>query len=241
MAKVLDSLTLVIPAFQEERRIGASLAVILPWLAEHAPHAEVIVVDDGSRDATAEVVAGIAATEPRLRLEKLGHNRGKGAAVRRGVELAQRDWVLLTDADLSTPLTELPKLIRAVHGGAQIAIGSRDVGDSHIERHQPAYRELMGRVFNQIVQSAALPGFHDTQCGFKLLRTDVAKRCFARQTVERFAFDVELLYLARRLGVPIAEVGVTWVNDDRSTVHPLRDASRMLADVLRIRWRHRDL
>lgn len=239
MAAVLDSLTIVMPAFQEEARIGPSLDTLFAWLDQHAPRAEVVVVDDGSRDGTAEVVQARAAREPRLRLASLERNRGKGAAVRRGVELARGEWILLSDADLSTPLTELPKLVAAVQAGADIAIGSRDVRDSHIVRHQPAYRELMGRVFNQIVQAAALPGLRDTQCGFKLFAAHAARACFARQTIERFAFDVEVLYVARRLGYRIAEVGVVWVNDERSTVRPLRDASRMFADVVRIRRRHR--
>lgn len=241
MAAVLDSLTIVLPAFQEEARLGPSLDTLFAWLDQYAPAAEVVVVDDGSRDGTAAVVQARAAREPRLRLAQLGQNRGKGAAVRRGVELARGNWILLSDADLSTPITELAKLVAAVEAGADIAIGSRDVRDSQIVRHQPAYRELMGRVFNQIVQAAALPGLRDTQCGFKLFSAEAARRCFALQTIERFAFDVEVLYVARRLGYRIAEVGVVWVNDERSTVRPIRDASRMFADVVRIRRRHRGL
>lgn len=241
MADVLQSLTVVIPAFNEARRIGATLGTMLPWLQQHAPGAQVIVVDDGSADATCEVVAEMAAALPQLRLEKLGRNRGKGAAVRRGVELAQSEWILFSDADLSTPIEELHKLREAIVAGSDIAIASRALPTSHVARRQPAYRERMGRTFNGFVRALALPGFADTQCGFKLFRADAAKRCFARMTIERFAFDVEVLFIARKLGYRIAEVGVAWHNDEHSTVHPISDASKMLADVARIRYRHRGI
>lgn len=241
MADVLESLTIVVPAYNEAARIGATLEQMLAWLDQHAPTAQIIVVDDGSRDDTAAVVRARAASEPRLRVERLPVNRGKGAAVRRGVELAQSEWLLFSDADLSTPIEELLKLRQAVGAGAQIAIASRDRPDSDITRHQPAYREAMGRTFNALVQAMALPGFADTQCGFKLFSTEAARRCFGRMTIERFAFDVEVLYIARKLGYRIAEVGVRWINDERTTVSPLRDASKMLIDIARIRYRHRGL
>lgn len=241
MADVLDSLTIVVPAYNEAARIGATLTQMLQWLDGHAPRAQIIVVDDGSRDDTTAVVRERAAGEPRLRVERLPVNRGKGAAVRRGVELAQSDWVLFSDADLSTPIEELLKLRKAIEAGADIAIASRDRPDSDITRHQPAYREAMGRTFNALVRAMALPGFSDTQCGFKLFSAEAARRCFGRMTIERFAFDVEVLFIAQRLGYRIAEVGVRWVNDERTTVSPLRDASRMLVDIARIRYRHRGI
>lgn len=241
MADVLESLSIVVPAYNEAERIGATLEQMLAWLDSHAPKAQIIVVDDGSRDATTEVVRRRAVNEPRLRAERLPVNRGKGAAVRRGVELAQGDWVLFSDADLSTPIEELLKLRQAVLAGADIAIASRDRPDSDITRHQPAYREAMGRTFNALVQAMALPGFSDTQCGFKLFSAEAARRCFGRMTIERFAFDVEVLYIARRLGYRIAEVGVRWINDERTTVSPVRDASKMLIDIAKIRYRHRGI
>ncbi len=241
MADVLESLSIVVPAYNEAERIGATLEQMLAWLDSHAPKAQIIVVDDGSRDATTEVVRRRAVDEPRLRVERLPVNRGKGAAVRRGVELAQGDWVLFSDADLSTPIEELLKLRQAVLAGADIAIASRDRPDSDITRHQPAYREAMGRTFNALVQAMALPGFSDTQCGFKLFSAEAARRCFGRMTIERFAFDVEVLYIARRLGYRIAEVGVRWINDERTTVSPVRDASKMLVDIAKIRYRHRGI
>lgn len=239
MPAILDSLTIVVPAYNEAARIGASLDRLFVWLDAHAPRTQVVVVDDGSRDDTAALVAERARSEPRLRIERLAHNRGKGAAVRRGVELADTAWILFSDADLSTPIEELAKLMAAIERGADIAIASRDRPDSDIERHQPAYREAMGRTFNGLVRALALPGFADTQCGFKLFSARAAKACFGRQTIERFAFDVEVLYIARQLGFRIDEVGVRWVNDERTTVSPVKDAAKMLWDIAKIRFRHR--
>jgi len=239
VARVADSLTIVIPAYNEAGRLGASLRQLADWLDRHAPSAQVIVVDDGSTDATLTLARTLATADPRLTVAALGRNRGKGAAVRRGVELAEREWILFTDADFSTPIDELPRLAARAEAGADIVIGSRDHAEAQVEQRQPLYRETMGRIFNRLVRGLALPGFSDTQCGFKLLRRTAAKRCFARQTIERFAFDVEILFVARQLGLRIDEVGVRWRNDERSTVHPVRDAGRMLLDVARIRYRHR--
>lgn len=239
MSRVADSLAVIVPAFNEAARLRVALPGALAWLDGYAPTAQIILVDDGSTDATLAECHRIAALHPRIEVATLGRNRGKGAAVRRGVELADRAWILFTDADFSTPIAELPRLCVQAEAGASVVIGSRDHREARVERRQPLYRETMGRIFNRIVQAMALPGFSDTQCGFKLFRADVARRCFARQTIERFAFDVEILYVARQLGYRIDEVGVRWRNDDRSTVHPVRDASRMLVDVARIRYRHR--
>lgn len=241
MTAILDSLTIVIPAYNEAERIGATLDRVLAWMDGHAPTARIVVVDDGSRDGTVALVEARAASEPRLQVERLGQNRGKGAAVRRGVEVAGTAWILFSDADLSTPIEEIDKLMGAIGAGADIAIASRDRPDSDIARHQPAYREAMGRTFNGLVRALALPGFADTQCGFKLFSAAAAKAAFGRQTIERFAFDVEVLFIARRLGYRIAEVGVRWVNDDRTTVSPVKDAARMLYDIAKIRYRHRHL
>ncbi|MBM4342062.1 MAG: glycosyltransferase family 2 protein [Deltaproteobacteria bacterium] len=238
-AAILSSLTIVVPAYNESARIDATLARIFAWRALRAPDCEIVVVDDGSRDDTVQRASRAGQGQAHFRVEALGRNRGKGAAVRRGVQQATRQWVLFSDADLSTPIEEIDKLLAAVAAGADIAIASRDTAGSTIDRRQPAYREAMGRTFNALVRALAVPGIADTQCGFKLFAAEAARRCFSRMTIERFAFDVEVLYIARRLGYRIAEVGVRWVNDDRSTVSPVRDAARMLTDVARIRWRHR--
>ncbi|MSQ82250.1 MAG: glycosyltransferase family 2 protein [Myxococcales bacterium] len=238
-AAILASLSIVVPAYNEAERIEASLRALLAWRDQNAATAEIIVVDDGSRDDTVAVAQAVLRGHSQVQVAALGRNRGKGAAVRRGVELATRQWILFTDADLSTPMSELAKLLAAVQAGADIAIASRDTTGSAIDRHQPAYREAMGRTFNALVRALAVGGIADTQCGFKLFAAVAARRCFSRMTIERFAFDVEVLYIARQLGYPICEVGVRWINDERSTVHPIKDAAVMLADVVRIRWRHR--
>ncbi|MCO4759928.1 MAG: glycosyltransferase family 2 protein [Myxococcales bacterium] len=238
---VLNSLSLVIPAYNEADRLPQSLRHILAWMDDTEVKGEVIVVDDGSTDATADLAEEIAASDPRVSVIRQPGNRGKGAAVRRGVEVSREAWILFSDADLSTPIEDVVRLAKVSDTGIEVVIGSRDVSDSQIEEHQPWYREAMGRTFNRIVQTFAVPGIKDTQCGFKLFSREAARRCFGHMTIERFAFDVEVLFLARRFGYEIAEVGVRWRNDDRSTVDPLRDATRMFSDVMRIRLRHRGL
>lgn len=241
MTRARPSLSIVIPAYNEAERLPASLRRVMQWLDESGWQAEVLVVDDGSSDQTVAVAEAFAEQDNRLRVLSLGRNRGKGAAVRHGVQAARCDLVLFSDADLSTPIEEVDKLAQAVADGADVAIGSRDVRDSHIEAHQPWYREAMGRTFNRIVQTLTLPGIKDTQCGFKLFTAPAAKAAFGHMSIEGFAFDVEVLFIARRLGFSIAEVGVRWINDERTTVDPVWDSARMLADVMRVRLRQRGL
>ena len=173
-----------------------------------------------------------------VRVLRLPENRGKGAALRTGVAATHGARVLLTDADLSTPIADLERLEPHL-AAAPVVIGSRAVAGSDLVRRQPLYRELMGKTFNRIVQLLALRGLHDTQCGFKLLDGAVARGLFADLTIDRFAYDVELLWLARRRGHRIVEVGVRWANSPLSRVSPLTDSLQMLVDVARIRWRHR--
>jgi len=230
---VVPALEIVIPAYNEARRIAPSLRNVAKWLGDAGRKAEIIVVDDGSSDATCEVVARLAL--PGVRLLRQPENRGKGAAVRAAVATTTAEAVLISDADL---ISELPRL-EAELAEAEVVIGSRAVERSQIEVRQPAWREWSGRTFNLAIRLLGFRGVHDSQCGFKLLRGDVARQLFALMTVDRYAFDVELLWLANRHGYRVREVGVAWSNDPSSHVRVWRDGSRMLLDVVTFRWRHR--
>ena len=231
----MTSLTLVIPAYDEEARIEKTLAAAHDYLTLRGYDFELLVVDDGSRDATRERVARFAEGHAHVRLIALEENRGKGAAVRTGVLASSGDLVLYMDADLATPMAELPRLEQAIARGADVVFGSRGLPGSSLRRSQGLLRENMGKTFNAIVQRTVLSGISDTQCGFKLLRGEVARRIFAMTTVDRFAFDVEVLLIALDLGYRIEEVPVTWFHDPQSRVSPVADAARMLVDILRIR------
>ena len=236
--RIPRKLSIVVPAFNEEGRIGPSLARLLEYGRSRLAAFEILVVDDGSSDRTREVVAEMAKGEPAVKLLAQPHNLGKGAAVRRGMLEAKLPVVLFTDADLSTPIEDVEKLFEAVDR-VPVAIGSRAIEGSRIEIHQPFYRELMGRSFNLLVQAAAIPGIHDSQCGFKLFRTETARQLFGLARLDGFAFDVEILYLCRKLGVEVVEVPVRWRNDTASKVHPVRDTLRMARDLAVIRMTHR--
>jgi dolichyl-phosphate beta-glucosyltransferase len=229
------ALSIVIPAYNEAERIAPTLERVLAWAAVNAPDAEVLVVDDGSSDATIEVAASVS---PKVRVVQNGVNRGKGYSVRHGVLESRGDLVLFSDADLSTPIEEYAKLREAIDAGADVAIGSRGLAESNITESQPYYRVAMGRTFNRIVRRLAVRDIMDTQCGFKLFKGPVARELFAAATIEGFAFDVEILFLALRRGFEVAEIPVTWANDDRSRVHAVFDSMRMLRDIAIIRARH---
>lgn len=229
------ALSIVIPAFNEERRLGASLVTLKAFLRWQRLNAEVLVVDDGSTDATATLVRKAAKAFVGLRLLSQPGNQGKGAAVKAGVLASRGKQILFSDADLSTPLEELTGLQAALRQGADIAIGSRALDRSRISVRQPLYRELAGRVFNRLVQWVSVPGIRDTQCGFKLFKAPVAKRLFACQQVPRFGFDVEVLFLARLAGYRIDELSVRWVNSPETKVRPIRDGGRAFIDLALIR------
>ena len=231
------TLSIVIPAYNEERRLPATLDVVFNWL-DASPYgdAEVLVVDDGSTDATAAVVESRAAAEPRLRLVQNPGNRGKGFAIRHGMLQAKGDWILFSDADLSAPIDELPKLLAAAQEqGAAIAIGSRALDRSLIGVHQSQWREMSGILFNRIMRVITGLPFSDTQCGFKLFRRDAARRVFPLQRLDGFSFDVEDLFVAHTLGIPTIEVPVRWNNVEGTKVGLMQGVASFL-DLLRIRW-----
>jgi dolichyl-phosphate beta-glucosyltransferase len=228
-------LSIVIPAYNEERRLGASLEKIFAFLGPRRRPFEVLVVDDGSYDGTAPLVRRMAAKHKGLRLVMNGGNRGKGASVRHGVEEARGTQILMSDADLSTPIEELPHLEAALKK-ADIAIGNRALQRERITKRQPFYRELGGRLFNVLVQALAIRGISDTQCGFKLFKAEAARKIFAKQKVPRFGFDVEALYIARKMGLIIEEISVAWENSPETKVRPVRDGLRTFLDLALIRW-----
>ena len=228
-------ISLVIPAYNEAARLGSTLERAVEYLSLRGVSYEVLVVDDGSRDRTVQVAEGFA--DRGVRVIRHERNRGKGAAVRTGVLASRGDEVLLSDADASTPIEELEKLERSL-ASAPVVFGSRAVAGADVRQHQPFYRELMGKTFNRIIRLLGVRGVSDTQCGFKLLAGDVARELAARLTIDGFAYDVELVWLARRRGHAIAEVGVIWINSPDSRVDPIRSSLSMLRDVIRMRVRH---
>jgi len=230
-------LSIVVPCYNEEQRLPRTIEQVQRYLdARNLAH-ELILVDDGSVDGTRMIMDAAAERYPAVRVEVLPRNRGKGRALAVGVEAAKGDEVLITDADLSTPIEELEKLQAALGGGAGVAIGSRALRASRVEISQPIYRVVMGKVFNLIVQAVLLPGIWDTQCGFKLFRADVAHSVFARLETDGFGFDPEVLYHARKQGVKIAEVPVVWRNSAPTKVSPVRSSLDMLRHVVRLRLR----
>lgn len=231
-------LSVVIPAYNEEARVGGTLARMTAWLDGRGEDYEILVVDDGSRDTTARVVEEAARRQPRVRLLSLPANRGKGAAVRTGVLASRGGEVLFSDADLATPIEELAKLRAELARGHDIAIGSRALPGADIRVRQHRVRELMGKTFNVIVRSLVGGAIRDTQCGFKLFRGDVARELFAASRVDGFAFDVEILLLARPR-YKVAEVPVVWRHVEESRVSPGIDAAHMFVDVLRLKLRRK--
>ncbi|MCS6777663.1 MAG: glycosyltransferase family 2 protein [Chloroherpetonaceae bacterium] len=232
-------LSVVVPAYNEEARIGPTLKRMLAYFDTQPYRVEILVVNDGSTDRTAQVVEAVAACRREVRLLSYAPNRGKGYAVRYGILHGHGTRLLFSDADLATPIEEIEKLMAQLDAGYDIAIGSRDVHGSELVRRQSLFREMGGKLFNRLVQLIAVPGIRDTQCGFKLFTREAAQNIFSRCQVEHFAFDVEVLYLALRLfAYRVAEVPVRWAHQEGSKVRFFRDALRMLRTLFRIRSTH---
>ena len=229
-------LSVVIPCYNEEQRLPRTVELIERYLDGKQTPYELILVDDGSVDSTRSIMDAAARRRAGIRIEVLPRNRGKGRALAAGVAVATGDEILVTDADLSTPIEELDKLQAALQGGAGIAIGSRALRGSRVEVSQPLYRVVMGKGFNLIVQAVLLPGIWDTQCGFKLFRADVAHQVFANLITDGFGYDPEVLYRARKQGVKIAEVPVVWRNSAPTKVSAVRSSLDMLKHVVRLRF-----
>ena len=253
-------LSVVIPAYNEEQRLPRTLETLRRYLESRPETSEILVVDDGSRDSTREVVQRFAAerSDPPLdpgppgqvsatrepapapcpvRLLAPGR-QGKGGAVRSGMLAAEGDFILMTDADLCTPIEDVDLLLRALQEGGDVAIGSRAAPGAVLEVRQPRHRELLGRAGNLIIQATLLPGIRDTQCGFKLFRREAARDIFSRSVMDDISFDVEVLYLARRLGYGIREVPIHWSHIPGSKMRLARESRSMLRDLIRIRWLH---
>jgi glycosyltransferase involved in cell wall biosynthesis len=228
--------SIVIPAFNEASRIGNCLTEVLSCLDSQGWNAEVIVVNDGSRDRTATIVQEFIARDPRIRLVENPGNCGKGYSVRRGFQQSCGEIVMFTDADLSAPMEEAGRLFAAVHDGADIAIGSRWLESTRQTIRQPWYRQLFGRCFNLLTRGIMGLHYADTQCGFKAFRRDAALRIARLQRIERWGFDPEMLFLAGKMGYSVREVPVTWAHDERSRLSYLKDGMKMIEDMARIRW-----
>lgn len=228
-------LSVVVPCLNEESRLPGSLATAYAFLEASGRSYEIVVVDDGSRDRTPELIREARAAHPTVRGVVLADNRGKGRALAEGVAITTGEVVLLSDADFSAPISELPKLEEAIARGADVAIGSRAKWGAR-EVDQPLHRRAMGKGFNLMVQALLLPGLWDTQCGFKLFRGPVARDLFGRLRTDGFAYDVEVLYEARRSGLTVSEVPVRWINSPTTRVQAVRHSREMLMDLIRIRF-----
>jgi dolichyl-phosphate beta-glucosyltransferase len=228
-------LSIVIPAYNEEKRIGPSLEKILGYLKTKPFVSEVIVVDDGSRDKTTEVAAAALEGRVPFRIVRLDANHGKGYAVKAGVLASAGQVILFTDADLSTPIEELDKFLSRLGEGYDVVIGSRAIPGCDIRVRQARPRQAMGKSFNRLVRLSVMKGCPDTQCGFKVFRRKAALDLFSRLKTAGFAFDVELLVLAKKLGYRVAEVPVVWCDSRPSRVRMVRGSWQMLKELLRIR------
>ncbi len=228
--------SIVIPAYNESARLGATLEKVLAYVHGQRWDAEVIVVNDGSRDNTAEIVRAYSAKDPVLRLVENPGNHGKGYSVRNGMLHARGKIVLFSDADLSSPIEEARKLFQALDTGADIAMGSRWLRAETQTQRQPLHRQVFGRIYNLILRLTLGLQFADTQCGFKAFKQAAVQAIFPLQKIERWGFDPEILFLARKLKFKVKEVPVAWGHSGGTRINPLVDGSRMVMEMLKIRW-----
>ena len=233
-------LSVVVPVYNEEKKIAETVRRISAFLTLKGEPCEILVVNDGSKDRTREVLETVSKESQGLPFKFIHSeiNRGKGYASRQCILQAKGRYILLTDADLSAPIKEVDKLIHALQNGADVAIGSRAVRENGCDVRQSLSRQVSGRIFNFFVQSLVLPGIYDSQCGFKCFTNEAAQKLFQAQRLDGFSFDVEVLYLARKMDFRIAEVPVMWSQGPDSRVSLLRDSTRMIKDLFRIKKIH---
>lgn len=225
--------SIIIPAYNEERRLPTSLQRLADYVERQSFPVEVVIADDGSTDNTAAIVERFAVDRPFVVLERIPHG-GKGSAIQAGIRRGRGEFLAISDADLAVPIEELGKFLPPALDGYDLAIASRE-GKGARRIDEPYYRHLMGRVYNLLVRVMAVPRIQDTQCGFKVIRREAARRIFGCQTIKGWGFDVEILFIAQRLGYRIAEVPVTWYYGRGSKIHPLRDTVNMVRDLLQVR------
>jgi dolichyl-phosphate beta-glucosyltransferase len=232
-------LSVVIPAYNEEARLGKTLHYMIRFLQDQPYASEIIIADDGSKDRTVEIAKERLAHFPH-KILTVDKNRGKGNAVKRGMLSAVGRFILFSDADMSTPIDEVERFALILEKGSyDCVIGSRALPDSKLEVRQNAFRESIGKIFNRIAQALTFKGISDSQCGFKCFKREVAHDLFGRQKLDGFSFDAEILYLAQKRGYKICESPVIWRNDTQSRVQLLSDPLHMFLDLMRIRWLHR--
>lgn len=228
--------SIIIPAYNESQRIVPTLNRVLSYLAEQGWDAELVVVNDGSQDDTSKIIQGYVARNAIVRLVENGGNRGKGYSVRNGMLNARGEILLFSDADLSSPIEEAPKLFQAIEAGADVAIGSRWLSPELQAERQPLHRQLFGRIFNLALRVILGMSYKDTQCGFKAFTRQAAQSIFPLQRIERWGFDPEIIFLAEKRGFRVVEVAVKWAHDEHGRINPLRDGLKMFLELLKIRW-----
>ena len=232
----MPTYSLIFPAFNESRRLAATLDRVLSYVSQQRLKAEIIVVNDGSTDDTGEIVRQYAVRHPIVRLVENAGNRGKGYSVRNGMQNAHGDVLLFSDADLSSPISEAPKLLAAIENGADVAIGSRWLRSELQTERQPLSRQIFGRMYNLLLRMVLGLDYKDTQCGFKAFTRNAARAIFSAQRIERWGFDPELLFLAKIYGLRVAEVPVEWAHAGASKINPVVDGLKKFGELLSIRW-----